>query len=406
MEAKVTKRLRADPAERAVLETPETIAGYPVIRIIGAGGFGTVYEIVRDDERVALKLLNLDMLSEESVRRFLQEISALRRVRHRNVIRLIDSGQLPDGRPFLVTELLEGVDLQTHLAEHGPLPPREARAILAPLCDALAFCHAHGIVHRDIKASNVFLAGDRVVLLDFGIAKLVDRPMFRTTERKLVGTPSCISPEQLTNGKVDERTDVYLTGVLLYEMLTGMPPFAIEPVSTLQAMHLSAARPRPSDVVSVPRALDHVVMRAMSIAPIGRYPGPRQLAQAFDAALGAHAESAADEVDAIGLLIEATPASASDEELDAAERALELATGLLEAAHFVTALRMGNMAVLLAPVGEDAVDAVERMSQTLSALPATARALLDIHVRRGTVVMVDGEVSGGPLLEPGAWLRH
>src|SRR5688500_2265860 len=279
-----TLKLRV-PAALRLPDGHVPLPGYRMLRTIGRGGFGTVYEVERHGERFALKVLNTDMATSEGVRRFLREIEALRRVQHDNVIRLLESGELRDGRPYLVTELLGGLDLETRLQARGGMPPGEARSILLPVCSALAFCHARGIIHRDVKPSNIFLGDeDRVVLLDFGIAKLIDAVPVGSSEVRVVGTPSCTSPEQLTGGWVDERTDVYLLGCTLYQMLTGIPPYAEYPPAMRRALHLSAPRPRPSARASVPPGVDLVVTTAMSISPSARYAGPRQLARALDAA--------------------------------------------------------------------------------------------------------------------------
>src|SRR6185503_7424125 len=157
-------------------------------------------------------------------------------------------GRADDGRPWFAMELLDGVDLETHIAARGRLTPGEVLTVLGPICDALACAHDAGVIHRDIKASNVFLAADgRVVLLDFGIAKLSDPGIGAglTLSRQSLGTPSAMAPEQVAGREASERTDVYALGALLYHMLVGEPPFADSSPTVMQYLHCHARRPRP-----------------------------------------------------------------------------------------------------------------------------------------------------------------
>jgi serine/threonine-protein kinase len=189
-------------------------------------------------------------------------------------------------------ELLEGGSLDEHLRARGRLSPGDALALLEPLCGALEAVHRCGVVHRDIKASNVFVAEQhgrrRVVLLDFGIAKLLDAPgPALTSSRHIVGTPVCISPEQLVGGPIDLRADVYALGVLTYRMLVGAPPFAERSYALLRQMHLYVDPPRPSAQARVNPAFDAVVLRAMSKARDERHPTIAAFLSDFRAAVEA-----------------------------------------------------------------------------------------------------------------------
>ncbi|HSN27284.1 MAG TPA: serine/threonine-protein kinase, partial [Kofleriaceae bacterium] len=215
----------------ALAAPPPEIDGYKIERLIGEGGFGQVWRATRDGELVAIKILHLELIrSRDAIVRFERELEATERLQHRHVVRALDHGTLGDGRPFLVLEYVDGPSLRDVLHERGSLPPAEMLAILAPLCEALHAAHQLGLVHRDVKASNVILghdaAGSRPVLLDFGLVKLLDQDgPGLTSSRSMLGTPAAMAPEQMKGQPVDARTDVYALGLLAYHMLTGAPAF-------------------------------------------------------------------------------------------------------------------------------------------------------------------------------------
>ena len=171
-------------------------------------------------------------------------------------------------------ELLEGIDLRSMLNERGRFPPAEVLEILEPVCSALQAAHDHGIVHRDLKASNIFIANaaaKRVVkLLDFGIAKLMHPDAGEgglTVVGTRLGTSYTMAPEQIRGDGVDPRTDIYALGVVLYHLLTGQYPFRAETMTDIERQHLEAPPPRPSQAAPVPPALDAVVLRCMEKTP-------------------------------------------------------------------------------------------------------------------------------------------
>jgi eukaryotic-like serine/threonine-protein kinase len=268
------------------------LGGWHVDDVIAAGGFGVVYAVTRDDgRRGALKALHAHLVeSPDMVGRLLREAQAIARLRHPAVVELLDTGVADDGRPYLVMELLEGVDLARSLRETGRRTPAQVLTIVEPLCAALALAHEHGIVHRDLKASNVFLcrpAGrepGRVVLLDFGIAKLADG-LDLTRSQQVIGTPASMAPEQIRGEPVDARADVYGLGALIFHLLTGRMPFDDASMTMSQYLHLHAQRPSVSAIAPVPAALDAVVSRAMAIEPAARFGGPLPLLSALRAAL-------------------------------------------------------------------------------------------------------------------------
>jgi serine/threonine-protein kinase len=270
------------------------VGDWRVERYLGHGGCGTVYECFHepDGRRAALKVLHAELAdSAEMIERFVREVRAASVIRHPGIVEIYDSGRLPEGRPYYVMELLEGRGLDDLLAAQPErrFAPAEVVALLDPVCGALAAAHAAGVVHRDVKAANVFVVeqgeGARAVkLLDFGIAKLV-RPDTTTTFVTLnaqPGTPTAMAPEQILGGRVDARTDVYALGVLAFQLLTGRLPFDALEAFEIERMHVQDAPPRASRYApGVPAAVDVELDRAMAKTPAARHAGAAEFFQAF-----------------------------------------------------------------------------------------------------------------------------
>ncbi|MDC0679499.1 serine/threonine-protein kinase [Sorangium atrum] len=274
-EAEAT-RTQEDPSPNPLPRTlprGARVGDYILDRPLARGGFSFVYRATHAERgtAAALKVLHAELASDlDAVVRFAREIEAIQRLNHPNVVAILDHGRLGSrGAPYYVMELLDGCSLDEHLRARGRLSATDVLALLEPLCSALDAAHRWGIVHRDIKASNVFLAEQggrrRVVLLDFGVAKLLDAPgPALTSSRHIVGTPTCISPEQILGESIDSRADVYALGVLTYRMLVGEPPFVERSYPMLRQLHLYVDPPRPSTRARVHPALDEVILRAMS----------------------------------------------------------------------------------------------------------------------------------------------
>jgi eukaryotic-like serine/threonine-protein kinase len=264
----------------------DTIGGkYVIEALLGAGGMGAVFLANHEQLRrhVAIKfLLSEAMSNPDALARFEREAHAAAALQSDNVTRVIDMGVLPEGTPYIVMEYLEGEDLAARLASQGHLPIDQAVAYVIEACDALSEAHALGIVHRDIKPANLFLArrpngSVRVKVLDFGISKMsvnsTGKQMSLTGTGAVMGSPLYMSPEQLRgSGRVDERTDIWALGVVLYEFLTGSPPFVADAFPEQCALILTAAVPplRAKRLEISPR-LEAVVMRCLAKDPGARF---------------------------------------------------------------------------------------------------------------------------------------
>ncbi len=266
-----------------MFEDGDTLGPYTIVRRLGAGAMGEVYQarhrhMGRD---VAIKLLRTELTEESDVvARFFTEARATAAVRHPGIVEIFDCDLHRSGRAFIVMEYLAGEDLARRL-EGGSLAADYAglRAIGRQLASALAAAHALGIVHRDLKPGNIFLVGqDRradapsVKIVDFGIAKLLHRDggsHSQTQTGHILGTPLYMSPEQARGAKtIDHRTDIYALGCVLFEMITGQPPFMRKGAAQVIVAHLHDPVPRASSLEpSVPAALDELVARMMAKDP-------------------------------------------------------------------------------------------------------------------------------------------
>jgi eukaryotic-like serine/threonine-protein kinase len=265
----------AAPTGQGPRELPH-ILGYEVKGVLGRGGMGVVYAArhLRLDRSVALKMLLAGPYAGlQELDRFLREAQAVAALRHPNVVQLFDVGDM-DGRPYFTMELVEGGSLAKKLAE-SPLPASEAVALVATVADAIHAAHESGIVHRDLKPANVLLTTDgRPKVTDFGLARRLEREGELTLSGTPMGTPNYMAPEQALGDKIaiGPATDVYALGAILYECLTGRPPFRAETAAaTLQQVLDNEPVPPARLNPRVPRDLDTICLKCLHKEPLRRY---------------------------------------------------------------------------------------------------------------------------------------
>jgi len=259
---------------------------YHIVRLIGEGGMGRVYEARHTrlaNKRLAVKLLHDEMARQpEILTRFEREAEAASTIAHPNVVEVLDVHHLEDGRPYIICEYLEGEELGALLDRVEKLPTETAIRIVRQICRALVAAHERGIVHRDMKPENVFLVGDprapRAKVIDFGISKLDDGSAKLTRTGMVMGTPAYMAPEQARGEHVDFRADIYAVGGILYRAVTGQKPYDGEDGAMVLTQVLTEEPRRPRTVEpSVPEALELLIQRAMARDPRDRHASMAEL---------------------------------------------------------------------------------------------------------------------------------
>ena len=280
---RLVKRLKEFP----VLETGDRLAGrYEILQLLGEGGMGAVYKAMDHElgRPVALKLIRPELAANPSIlARFKQELLLAHRVTHKNVVRIYDLGDA-DGVKFITMEFVDGQDLRSLILERKKFPPEDAVEIVQQVCRALEAAHSVGIIHRDLKPQNVMRErSGRILVMDFGLARTVAGDGMTQTGA-LVGTLEYMSPEQALAKDLDQRSDLFTLGLILYELLTGVTPFRAESaVASLIKRNSERAIPVSDYDNKIPRALSNIVSKCLERDPNLRYQNAGELLHELDA---------------------------------------------------------------------------------------------------------------------------
>lgn len=247
---------------------------YELLELIGVGGMADIYRArdIQEDRIVAVKILKTEFAgSDEFLRRFRNESKAIALLSHPNIVKIYDVG-FTDKVQFIVMEYVDGITLTDYIEQQGVLKWRDAVHFTVQILRALQHAHDRGIVHRDIKSSNIMLLRDGTIkVMDFGIARF-NRENNKTVSEKTIGSVHYISPEQARGDITDERSDIYSVGVALYEMLTGKKPFDGDTPVAIALKHMQSAPKKPTEInETIPEGLEQIVLRAMQKEPYQRY---------------------------------------------------------------------------------------------------------------------------------------
>jgi serine/threonine protein kinase len=289
------------------LQSGQMLGAYRIISQVGKGGMATVYKAYQSsmDRNVAIKVLPRQLAeSPEFAARFQQEARIIARLEHPHILPVFDYGE-SDGVTYFVMRYLEAGTLKTKM-EAGPLSLNEIDRLFTQLTEALNYAHGHGIVHRDLKPANALIDGDgNLFLTDFGIAKLLESASPRLTQTDaILGTPAYISPEQAKAETVNQRSDIYSLGIILYEMVTGSVPFVADTPLAVILKHISDPLPPPSIIKKdIPESIERVILKALAKDPSDRYATASEFLSAWKRAL--------EEKETVRSALEPKPAPAS-----------------------------------------------------------------------------------------------
>ncbi|NMO22475.1 serine/threonine protein kinase [Pyxidicoccus fallax] len=412
---------------------PGTLAGEYVLKaLLASGGHGSVYEAEHRilGRRAAVKVLHPHLADQgEMLKRFVREARVVNQIRHPNIVDVYDFGLMPDGSPYYVMELLTGRTLSQVVQERGRLSASRALAYLEPVCAALEAAHRAGVVHRDLKASNVLVMEEgerpRVKLLDFGIAKLLHAEPAQeglTIAGQRLGTAHAMAPEQFRGGPIGPHTDIYALGVLLHQLLTGRYPFQCEDRMELERLHLEAPAPRPSAIAPVSPAVDAVVLRCLEKDGGRRYASVGVFLAALSEAAEEPVQPARRTRLALAVHCEVVLAATGQDD-DAVYAVLaDVLDGLeqgLRGGGFLLALQSGTTLLAVHPLengapspertaylreAENSLRILQQAAQRL-AEPVSAQVHLCMHLGQAETRGDSGEseVVGGPVTDVGAW---
>lgn len=277
-ESTITKTMETPKEE---LTTGSTFAHrYQIIEELGKGGMGRVYRAIdkKLNEEVALKLIKPEIASDKkTIQRFSNELKFARKIRHKNICQMFDLGEYR-GKHFITMEYVEGQDLKRMIRQSGQLALSTILHIIKQVCDGLMEAHSSGIIHRDLKPNNIMIDADgNVRIMDFGISRCLKTKGI-TGDGMMMGTPEYMSPEQTEAKEVDERTDIYSLGVILYEMTTGHLPFTGETPISLAMKHKGEMPQNPQDLnAHIPVDLSDLILKCLEKNRDKRYQSVEEL---------------------------------------------------------------------------------------------------------------------------------
>jgi multiple sugar transport system substrate-binding protein len=257
-----------------------SLGRYQLIKPLGEGGMAVVYKAydTRLECDVAVKFIRTDKLPRDAeaniLKRFEREAKAVAKLTHSNIVKVMDYGEY-EGTPYLVMPLLPGGTLKQFTGQQGQIPWQEAAKLLMPIADALGYAHSEGIIHRDVKPSNILLTKSGVPMLtDFGVAKIIEEDATQglTGTNATIGTPEYMAPEQIASKSIDARADIYALGVVFYEMITGRRPFEADTPMAVMIMHSRDPLPNPSKFIKdLPDQVEKFLLKALAKSPDDRY---------------------------------------------------------------------------------------------------------------------------------------
>jgi serine/threonine-protein kinase len=405
------------------------VGNYEVESLIDMGGGGAVYAVRHRllGRRAALKALREEVAAVPSmIARFEREAATVNKIQHPNIVDIYEFGEIAPGRPYYIMELLEGTDLRKLLRERGRFSAQETLDLFEPICSAVQAAHDAGIVHRDIKASNIIIvtqAGARVVkLVDFGIAKPIGEPKEQglTEPGLLIGTAHNMAPEHVRGGALDARTDVYALGILAFQLLTGHYPFDASDPAEIAMQHLQKPPPRPSASAPVSPSIDSVVLRCLEKVPDKRFGSVSEMLETFRAAVDGSSGAVGRAEWAVGIYFEVTidtKGEMDDAMLADVGNVLDTIEQGLSSSSFVFPFRTSNALLGVRAVGseteaarvEEEVEAIlSDWHRILAERPdrdAAVRVTASLSTGQALCRRVGGnvEVLGGPLLDFDVW---
>ncbi len=268
-----------------VLYEGQTVGPYQVVGQLGQGGMATVYKAyhAKLDRHVAIKVMHKAFSEDpDFLARFEREAQIIAKLEHPHIVPVYDYNE-HEGQPYLVMKFIEGQTLKKVLSE-GPQTLDQIVAVMSDVAGALTYAHQHGVLHRDVKPSNIVIGTDgNVYLTDFGLARMAQMSASTMSQDMILGTPQYISPEQASGLKnLDSRTDIYSFGVILYEMVVGRVPFNADTPYAIVHDHIYSELPRPSDInPAIPAAVEVVLMKALAKNPADRYASANEMMDEF-----------------------------------------------------------------------------------------------------------------------------